>query len=265
VKLSRSTRTRLPLLILLICTAASPAFAGAEVLEEIVERDYPIDRTAKFTLKNRDGSVRIYGADISEMKLQAIKKAYTRDRLGKIEVNIAVQRGAVNVDTSYPDNNKWGWSDRSGTVDYVIILPWFCNVEKVDLNSGELLIEGMRGDEVHAHLGNGRMFGHNCFTDMHLSLGTGGLDVGYDWWETHRIGLETNISEGTTRVFIPGEAQFRVHAQTAKGQVMTDFAQREDHFDESPTKLDLTVGTTPNAAMSLNAADGSIRIKESVP
>src|SRR3954470_12615881 len=236
---------RLSLLILLVCGFAVSALAGNEVLEEIIERDYPIERTAKFTLKNEDGSVRIYGADISEMKLQAIKKAYTKDRLGKIEVKVAVQPGAVNIDTSYPDKNKWGWSDRSGTFDYVIILPWFCDVEKVDLNNGELLIEGMRGDEVHAHLGTGRMFGHNCFTDMHLSLGTGGLDVAYDWWETHSIGLDTNVSDGGTRVFIPGEAQFRVHAQTAKGQVMTDFAQREDRAEDSLTRLDLTVGTMP--------------------
>ncbi|MFL6513536.1 MAG: hypothetical protein ACJ8M1_00765 [Chthoniobacterales bacterium] len=262
---ARSMRKRLSLLILLVCSFAVSALAGDEVLEEIIERDYPIDRDAKFSLKNEDGSVRIYGADISQMKLQAIKKAYTRDRLGRIEVQVAVQPGEVKIDTSYPDKQKWGLSDRSGTVDYVIILPWFCDVQKIDLGTGELLIEGMRGNEVHARLGNGRLFGHNCFTDMHLSLGTGGLDVAYDWWETHDIGLDTNVSDGGTRVFIPGEAQFRVHAQTAKGQVMTDFAQREDRAEDSLTRLDLTVGTTPNAAMNLKAADGSIKIKESMP
>src|SRR3954466_14871986 len=256
---------RLSLLILLVCGFAVSALAGNEVLEEIIERDYPIERTAKFTLKNEDGSVRIYGADISAMKLQAIKKAYTKDRLGRIEVKVGVQPGAVKIDTAYPGKEKWGLSDRSGTVDYVIILPWFCDVEKIDLGTGELLIEGMRGNEVHAHLGNGRLFGHNCFTHMDLSLGTGGLDVGYDWWEAHDIGLRTNVADGITRVFIPGDAQFRVHAETAKGQVMTDFTQRQDRFEDSPTKLDLTVGTTPNAAMSLRADDGSIRIKESTP
>ena len=57
------------------------------------------------------------------------------------------------------------------------------------------------------------MFGHNCFTDLFLSIGTGGVDVAYDWWESHKIALDTSIADGTARLFIPGEAQFRMHAE----------------------------------------------------
>jgi hypothetical protein len=209
--------------------------------------------------------VRIYGADITEMKLQAIKKAYTKERLNKIVVNVAARPDAVAIDTAYPPKPKWGLSDRSGTVDYVIILPWFCDVQRVELGTGELVIEGMRGNEVDARLGTGRMFGHNCFTDLHLALGNGGLDVGYDWWETHRIGLKTTVAEGSTRLFIPSDAQFRLHAETVTGQVATDFVNADDHPSGARTKLDLTIGDNPNAEMNVRANDGSIRIREANP
>ena len=82
--------------MLRLLTAAlflSPALvqSATEVLEEIIERDYQIDPASKFTLQNGDGSVRIYGADIGEMKLQAIKKAYTKERLSRIDVDVAVE------------------------------------------------------------------------------------------------------------------------------------------------------------------------------
>jgi DUF4097 and DUF4098 domain-containing protein YvlB len=187
------------------------------------------------------------------------------DRLRKIDVSVAVRPGAVTVKTGYPPKPKWGLSDRSGTVDYVIILPWNCEVQRLELGNGEIWIEGMRGNEVHAQVGNGRLFGRNCFTDLHLSIGNGGLAVGYDWWENNHIALNTRITEGTTQVFIPGDAQFRLHAETANGHIFSDFTSREDRTRQGQTKVDLLIGDAPNAEMQIHALDGSIKIKESNP
>jgi len=249
-------------LALLALFSDTPALNAAEILEEIIERDYPIDTTAKFSLKNAEGMVLIYGADIKEMKVQAIKKAYTKDRLSKINVDISVRPDAVTINTAYPPKPKWGLRDRSGTVDYVIILPWFCDVENVELGTGEMLIEGMRGNEVHAQLGNGRLFGHNCFTDLHLSLGAGGMDVQYDWWETHEIGLDAKIAEGNTRLFIPSDAQFQLRAEALDGHVFSDFTNKEDRHRGGQTKLELSVGDAPNAQMKVQATEGSVKIME---
>jgi hypothetical protein len=250
------------LLALSISAAVVSEASGKELLEEIVERNYPINPDAKFSIRNSDGSIRIYGADVSQMKLQAIKKAYTKNRLHQIGVNVAVQPGLVTIDTTQPPKPKWGFSDRSGTVDYVIILPWYCDVQKVELETGELLVEGMRGNEVHARLGSGRMFGHNCFTDLHLWLGNGGLDVAYDWWESDRIALDSSINQGNTRVFIPGDAQFRLQAQTSEGHIITDFVTAEERPSGNQTKLNLSIGNSPSAEMNVRADDGSIIIKE---
>jgi hypothetical protein len=197
------------------------------------------------------------------MKLRAIKRAYSQERLNKIDVNVAVRPGEISVKTGYPPKPKWGLFDRSGTVDYVIVLPWRCQVQQVELGNGDVLIEGMRGNEVHAQVNNGRLFGRNCFTDLHASIGNGEVDVAYEWWETHHIGLETNVAAGSTFISIPRDAQFRLLAATANGNIFSDFSSLEDQMQRGPSKVNLLVGNVPNADMQIRAVDGSIKIKES--
>jgi hypothetical protein len=245
----------------LACTVA----ARDEVLEEIVEQTYPLASNATFTLKSNDGSVRIYGHELPEMRVQAIKRAYSKERLSKIGVNVAVQPGNVSINTNYPPKPKWGLSDRSGTVDYIIVLPWHCDLQEVELGNGEMLIDGMRGNVVHARLGNGRLFGHNCFTDLHLSIQSGGVDVAYDWWENHAIGLDTTINEGITRLFIPSDAQFRLHAETADGHIYNDFSSKEDRTPGEKVRIDLAIGNDPNADLKVRALEGTINIRELYP
>lgn len=249
-----------PLAALMILASNASAGNGKTIFEEVVEKTYPIDPTARFSLKNSDGSALIYGADVSEIRIRAVKKAYSKERLANIDVKIAAQPSAVAIETTFPPKPKWGLSDRSGTVDYVIILPWLCDIQKAELGAGELLIEGMRGTEVRAELGSGRMFGRNCFTDLHLSLGTGGLEVAYQWWESHRIAMATEISNGNTYVFIPADAQFRLRAQSVNGQVATNFTNHRP--PGNGTRLDLAIGDQPNAEMDIKAVNGSVVIKE---
>jgi hypothetical protein len=237
---------------------------ASEILEEMIEQNYPVTPTAKFSLRNDDGSVRIYGADISEMKLQVIKKAYTQERLAKIAVGISVKPEEIRIDTSYPPKAKWGLSDRSGTVDYVIVLPWRCDIEQVQLGNGEMVVSGMRGAYVHARLGRGRFFGHNCFTQLHAAVEHGALDVAYEWWEDHRFALDAEIQQGNARVVIPSDAQFRIHAQCADGNVFSDFTN-DDRGAAGQPKFDLVVGTSPNSELNMRAINGSIKIIEAYP
>src|ERR1700730_14842069 len=186
-------------LILVLTLAASLSLARSEehgVLEEIVEQTYPIDPGASVDIRNVDGSIRIYGADIKELRVQAIKKAYSTERLRKIAVNVSVQPGAASIDTVFPSKPKWSFSDRSGTVDYIVVLPQFCSLSRLDLVTGEVLIEGMRGANVHATLVNGRLFSHNCFGDVHLVVTNGGLDIGYHWWEQRRFSVSAESGNG---------------------------------------------------------------------
>jgi DUF4097 and DUF4098 domain-containing protein YvlB len=235
---------------------------GDRTFEEIVEQTYKIDATATLSLSNADGSVRIYGTDTTEIKLQAIKKTYSAERLRKISVNVSAQPGSVSIETNYPPKKTWGLGDRSGTVDYILVVPQTCKISRLDLANGEILIDGMRGEAVRANLVNGRLYAHNCFSDIHLSVITGGVDVSYNCWEQKKFSIDAQIVNGHTHVFIPGDASFHVVAETEDGQIDNDFAEQAQRSGEDVSKIDLVVGSTPEADFRLRAKNGNIQIGE---
>src|SRR6202049_962086 len=226
---------------------------GDQTLEEIVEQTYKIDATATLSLSNIDGSIRIYGIDTTEIKLRAIKKAYSAQRLSKISVNVSVQPGSVSIETEYPPKKTWGLGDRSGTVDYILVVPQTCKISRLDLANGEILIDGMRGEAIHAKLVNGRLYAHNCFSDVHLSVITGGLDVSYDRWELRKFSIDAQIVNGHTHVFIPGDASFHVVAETEDGQIDNAFTEQAQRNGDDVSKIDLVIGTTPVLELRLRA------------
>ena len=232
------------------------------ILEEIVEKNYAIEPTARISIRNTDGSIRIYGADIKEMKVQAIKKAYSQDRLNKISINVAVKPDEVSIDTECPPKPKWGLSDRSGTVDYVIVVPWTCEISRAELANGELQLDGMRGSSVRAKLGNGRFFGHNCFTDLHVVVANGGLDVGYDWWETHKFSVDAEIVNGNARVSIPVDAECHLQASSVNGRVASDFTEKEDRRGADVAKIDMMVDGPSETEVKVRAVNGNVKIAE---
>jgi DUF4097 and DUF4098 domain-containing protein YvlB len=254
---------RLQFLILAVIIGLVATTTKAQpILEETIEKTCPIQPTAKISIRNSDGSIRIYGADINEIRLQAIKRAYRVQRLAQISVKISVEPGQVSIDTEYPSKSKWGFCDRSGTVDYVIVVPWTCDIIRADLVNGELLVEGMRGGKVHARLENGRLFGHNCFTDLHVAVANGGLDVSYDWWEGHKFSLDAEIVNGNARAFIPGDAAFHLVASSVNGHVVSDFIEKEHRQSGGVPKIDLLVGETSVTDIKVHAINGSIKIAE---
>src|SRR5439155_2797958 len=101
------------------------------------------------TVSNGDGAVFVYGSNANEMRVQVIKRAYTRERLKQIAVNVSVQLGSISINTKFPPKPKWALFDRSGTVDYTIVLPQTANISRLELANGEVLVDGMHGPTVY--------------------------------------------------------------------------------------------------------------------
>src|SRR5438876_4309011 len=86
---------RFALLISLLLFSQS-AF-GVEVLEEIIEQRHAVDPDGTFSLRNTDGFIQIYGWDRLEISIQAIKRAYSQDRLKSIVVDVKATRKGVAI------------------------------------------------------------------------------------------------------------------------------------------------------------------------
>src|SRR6478735_1573207 len=100
--------------------------AGAPLLE-IVQKTFPLSPNTAISIRNTDGTIYIYGSEVPELKVYARKKAYSKERLDGIAINVSIDGDRASIDTAYPPKpDGLSLKDRSGTVDYVILVPETC-------------------------------------------------------------------------------------------------------------------------------------------
>src|SRR5205814_8813192 len=206
------------------------------------EKTMPLAPAGTFALHGTDGTIQIYGTNSSEIKIVAIRKAFSSTRLKAMEIQIETKNDAVNVNTVAPPKPRWGLSDRSGTIDYIVNVPQTARIAAVDLPNGELVIDGMCGGPISASLGNGRLTTHNCFCDQKVSVGSGGVDIVFDWLEEKSLTIDAAVHDGNAHASIPADASFEVHALAEHGRVASDFSEMEKRRRGGVPEINETIG-----------------------
>ena len=241
--------------------------AADRTVEEMIDHVYSVEPTATLSVSNRDGSIRVYaaGSETRSVRVEAIKKAYSPERLKAISVRVSAQPNSISIETIYEPDSGARFSDRSGTVDYVIVVPETIRISKLELTNGEVQLDEMRSDEARAQLGNGRMFAHNCFGNLDLDVKTGNLAIVYEWWEDIEFSIHATIQNGNASAYIPTEAAFHLIAHTATGKIATDFAEKEQRRTEPINKIDMLVGGGGKTTFQFETQDGNVKIAEHNP
>ncbi len=253
------------ILTALLSSLTSCGSAADRTLEEIFEQSYAIEPTANVTIRNGDGAIFVYGSSANEIRVRAIKKAYTYERLKQIVINVSAQPGSVSIETNFPPKHTWGLFDRSGTVDYTIVVPQTANISRLELDNGEVLVDGMHGQTIHARLGSGQMFEHNCFSDAAFLVGRGTLALTYEWWEQSRFSIRADIAHGNALAYLPSDAAFHLNAEAADGKIANDFGEQDERGAEGISNVDMLVRNGGDATIKMHVTEGNIKIAEANP
>src|SRR5947207_8386232 len=176
-----------------VSSFVASSLSAGEVLEDVVERRFPLNPSGTFSLRAIDGTVEIFGTDSREVKIVATKKAFSPERLNAIAIRVDARQNAVNIETTPPPAPRHHFSDRSGTVEYTINIPQTARIARVELPNGELVIDGMRGASIAASLGSGQLVTHNCICDPTYHINQGGLSLLFNWMEERPISIEAKI------------------------------------------------------------------------
>jgi hypothetical protein len=237
------------------------------VIEETFERLDTVEPSANITIQNEDGAVFLYGSTVNEMKVHAVKKAYRRERLNQIAIDVSTKQGAVFITTKFPPKPKWGLFDRSGTVDYTIVVPATASISLLDLNAGEILLDGMRGPMTRARLGEGGIFARNCFTNLDLAARRGNVSVSFDWWEENRFSAQVNIAQGNAWAYLPSDAAFHLLANATHGKISNDFetVPIAESLPAAGMNIDTLINGGSMATIKIDVAKGNIKIVEANP
>src|SRR5580765_4505955 len=248
--------------VLFLGSLIASSLRAGEVLEDVVERRFPLAPSGTFSLRAIDGTVEIFGTDSSEVKIVAIKKAFSPERLNAIAIRVDARQDAINIETTPPPAPRHHFSDRSGTVEYIINIPQTARIARIELPNGDLVIDGMRGASIAADLGSGQLVTHNCFCDQTIHVNQGALNVFFDWMEEERpISIEAGIESGTMVARLPTDAGFHLHAVSKDGHVSSDFSPMETRKGDD-SEINEVIGDNATAKLSFRAGEGNIHVSE---
>ena len=232
--------------------------AVEHALDQTTEEEYQVDPTASLSVRNTDGSVVIHGSDSPKLTLRTVKKARNAERLRAIAVNVTAEPGAVSITTNLRREKNKAFSANAGTVDYAITAPRTLRIFRLDLASGKVGIEEMRGESVRASV-------VDCFGKVDLDVGNGEIDVSYDRWEHERFFLNAQIIHGNFRLSLPRDAPFHIKAETSNGKLVNDFADIVDLNGRGAGKIDISQGREARSEIKIRAITGDIKIARIPP
>jgi DUF4097 and DUF4098 domain-containing protein YvlB len=121
-----------------------PAFATAQETER-VHKVVPLGPGGTLSLHNFSGAVRIVGADVNEVTIDAVRTA-TRDRLDHIKLDIQSSGSTVTIDANKKDAD---WTEKNNNVvktEFDIQVPRGATLE-VDVFSSDVHVRGVSGKQ----------------------------------------------------------------------------------------------------------------------
>ena len=241
--------------------------ADNRVLEEVSEKVYTVEPSANISIHNYDGAILVYGSNVNEVRVRSLKRAYSHERLNQIVIDVSAKPGAVSITAKAPPQRKWAFSDHSGTVDCTIVVPATASISALDLNAGEVLLDSMRGPELHARLNDGRIFARNCFTNLDLTVNRGTLALSYEWWQEEKFSAQATLIQGNAWVWLPSEAAFHLLARAVHGKIVNDFNNVPLTANSSARemKIDQIVNGGGSATINVRVEKGNIKIAEANP
>ena len=253
-----------PLLALSCCCLSIGCGSSVEkAIEETTEQTKPIDPAGTLSIRNALGSVRIYGSEASEMKLSAVKKAWSPNQLKGIALTISGQSNALSIETTFPPRKAQAFSTHTGSVDLAITVPRTIKIVRLEIGNGDVLIEDMSGD-FRANLVNGALATRNCFGNAQISVAQGGLDLFYDKWQPRRFSVEAKIISGNARALLPAGGSFHVVAEAPGGNVTNQFEMTEKR-PRRATRVNLSTGGESGPEIVIRATQGNIEIASTKP
>lgn len=236
---------------------------GRSYVEATDEQTFPLSPNATVSIRNTDGRIHVYGSNKNELTIIAWKRAFTQERLDGIKVNAVVDGSSAVIDTIYPPAPAGRLDDRSGTVDYTIIVPESCTLAKAELANGEIMLQDLRGASATATADKGRIHVRNCFTNVHVTIASGGMDVFYMWWENAAFSLLAEIGTGNLRIALPPNAAAALDAVSVHGSIRNRYPKQQQPQQGDNRVLQTTVGDESNAEIKARATRGNITIERS--
>ena len=245
-------------------TPDTTACCGEPIQEQREEfhQTYPLSATGRVSLENINGGVQIKAWDRAAVQVDAIKKAYRRERLNEARIEVNSSEENIRIRTEYPNQNQSfrsgeGRYDNPAVVEYTVTVPRKAMLESIELVNGSLEVDGVEGN-VKASSINGRVTARGLMGEARLSTVNGPLHATFARLEeTKSIALSS--VNGNLTIVIPSNSNASVRAGTVHGQISNDFGLKVKHGEYVGHSMDGQIGTG-GPRIKLGNVNGGIKI-----
>jgi DUF4097 and DUF4098 domain-containing protein YvlB len=196
---------------------------GTGGFQEEFHQTYPFSATGSLELNNINGHVQISAWDRNEVNVDAVKWAWSKERLDEAKITVEPSSDRISIRTQYPQRDLTfndGSHDNPASVDYTITLPRSARLDEVKLVNGNLTIDGISG-EVHASCVNGRLKATHLGSASRLSDVNGALEAAFAQLPSGT--LELHAVNGRLSLTLPSDVQATVKANTVNGSITNNF------------------------------------------
>jgi DUF4097 and DUF4098 domain-containing protein YvlB len=213
-------------LAILIAAQSMTVMAQGRVQEEF-HQSYQLSPQGRVQLDNINGNVRVTGWDKNEVKVDAVKWAYTRERLDEAQIVVEPGADAIRVYTKYPERNQTFNNDSDArlnnpaTVEYTLFVPRNARIDGIEVINGNLSVEGLTND-VHAGSINGNVSALGLLGEAKISTVNGNLEASFNQLSAAKSISLTSVN-GNLTITIPSDASANLRASNVHGGIQNDF------------------------------------------
>jgi len=240
--------------------ASVPAVETGEELREEFHQTYNLSPTGRVSLENINGGAQIKVWDRAAVQVDAIKKAYRRDRLNEARIEVNATEENIRIKTEYPDRDQYFRGDRydnPAKVEYTLTVPRKAVLESIELVNGPIDIDGVEGN-VKASSINGPLTARGLMGEARLSTVNGPLEAVFSQLDESKPISLASVN-GNLTLTIPSNANASVRAGTVHGGISTDFGLKVKHGEYVGHSMDGQIGTG-GPRIKLGNVNGAIKI-----
>jgi DUF4097 and DUF4098 domain-containing protein YvlB len=202
------------------CAAGTPDRKGD--FSEEFHKVYPLSGQGRIELEN------ITGWDRDEVKVDAVKTAWRKERLDEATIQVDASANSISIRTEYPHhdrtfnfgNDNDDERNNPARVEYTITVPRHARLDEIKLVNGRLDVQDVSGD-VRASCVNGRITAGNLRGHVELNTVNGGLDASIN--ELAASEMRLSSVNGRLRLTLPSDVKAELKASTISGNISDEF------------------------------------------
>ena len=227
---------------------------------EVIEQTYKVEPNASVRIANNRGSVSVRGIEASEVRMRAVKRAASVAQLNDITVNVTAEPGDVSLKTALLRQKKMPFFANTSAVDYTLSVPRNARIARLDVDDGNVSIDGIQDADVRANVVNGQLEIRNCCGDLKVAVANGALSLMYGRCEGPYFSADAQVLNGNARLSIARGASLRVRAETLNGRITNNMAPNVELNGQASRKAEMSFGNGRRSDLSVRVTSGDITI-----